>query len=68
VEKKSKPQRKLGRWQANQTRKEKEHNSPSGFTSAAIRLSEKFSTRKKSKRKLPTFLFLFFFFASLFVI
>ena len=28
VEKKSKPQRKLGRWPENQTRKEKGHNLP----------------------------------------
>ena len=42
VEKMLKLQRKLGKWQANQTKKEKEHNLLSHFMIAAVRRSEKF--------------------------
>jgi hypothetical protein len=41
VEKKLRILQKLGKWQANQTRKEKERNSPSVYTNAVTRLSEK---------------------------
>jgi len=51
VEKKLQSQRKRGKWLANPTRAESEHNSPSVFTIAAEKLSGKSWKRRKFKQQ-----------------
>jgi len=63
AEKKSAHRRRLGRWQANQTRVAKEQNLRLGSLNTAERLSDLLWAKEKSKLTTEHFIPLFFYFS-----